>query len=50
MLKKSFFNIPTVTGALASVVLSIGGIGIQSNQAYAASFGSISQIFAYGDS
>jgi phospholipase/lecithinase/hemolysin len=50
MLKKSLFNIPTVTSTLATIALSIGGIAIQSNQAHAASFGSISQIYAYGDS
>ena len=50
MLGKSLFAIPTVTGAFASVVLSIGTIAISNNQAHAASFGSISQIYAYGDS
>ena len=50
MLRKSFFNIPTVTGTLASIALSVGGVAIQSNEAHAATFGSISQIYAYGDS
>ncbi|MEL7242262.1 MAG: SGNH/GDSL hydrolase family protein, partial [Cyanobacteria bacterium J06573_2] len=50
MLRKNFFNLPTVTCAFTSVVLSIGSITIQNNQAHAASFGSISQIYAYGDS
>ncbi|MGB3654211.1 MAG: hypothetical protein WBA41_23795, partial [Rivularia sp. (in: cyanobacteria)] len=50
MLRKNLFNTSTVTGTLATIVLSISGIAIQSNQAHAASFGSISQIYAYGDS
>lgn len=50
MLRKNLFNIPTVTGAITSIAVSIAGIAIQSNQAYAATFGSISQIYAYGDS
>ena len=50
MLRKSLFDIPTVTGTLASVALSIGGIAIQSSEVHAATFGSISQIYAYGDS
>ena len=50
MLRKSLFNIPTVTGALTSVALSMAGIAIQSSEVHAATFGSISQIYAYGDS
>lgn len=50
MLRKKLFNIPQVTVAFTSLALSIGSIAIQNNQAHAASFGSISQIYAYGDS
>ncbi len=48
MLKEIYFSVPTFT--LASVALSLSSIAIQTPHAYAASFGSISQVYAYGDS
>ena len=48
MTKKNYFSLPTF--ALASVALSVSSIALQSPNTYAASFGPISQIYAYGDS